>query len=316
MRPEHRRTTPTPRTAPPRPLVAAHRGASGIVAEHTELAYQAAIEAGADALECDVRLTRDGHLVCVHDRTVNRTSDGAGPVSEMDLARLDALDFSSWYDTESLSGEWPDAADHMLRNEPYLAGVAPDRHTAGGVLRLETLLGLIKDVSREVRLLVETKHPTRYAGLVEKELVRVLRRFGWAGRPLEVTERASARRRPSHVDGRVSVMSFAPVALRRVRLLAPELPTVLLMERLMRGRRDGGLPGGVGIAGPGLELLVADPGYVARAHARGNLVYVWTVDSLADIDYVVGLGVDAVITNRPAEVIRWLDGHGGQRPLV
>ena len=87
--------------------MAAHRGASGLVAEHTELAYQAAIESGADALECDVRLTRDGHLVCVHDRTVNRTSDGAGPVSEMDLARLDALDFSSWYD-----------ADHCPPNGP------------------------------------------------------------------------------------------------------------------------------------------------------------------------------------------------------
>ena len=314
MTPERRRTTPTPRTPPSRPLVAAHRGASGLVAEHTELAYQAAIESGADALECDVRLTRDGHLVCVHDRTVDRTSDGVGPVSEMDLARLDALDFSSWYD--ATSAEWPDAADRTLRNEPYLAGVAPDRLTAGGVLTLETLLGLVRDASREVRLLVETKHPTRYAGLVEKELVRVLRRFGWAGRPWEVTERASVRRRPAHPDGRVSVMSFAPVALRRVRLLAPDLPTVLLMDRLMRGRGDGALPAGVGIAGPGLEVLVANPGYVARAHARGNLVYVWTVDRLADIDYVIGLGVDVVITNRPADVIHWLDGHGGQRRLV
>jgi glycerophosphoryl diester phosphodiesterase len=294
--------------------VAAHRGASGLVAEHTELAYQAAIESGADALECDVRLTRDGHLVCVHDRTVNRTSDGVGPVSEMDLARLDTLDFSSWYDTTS--AEWPDATDRRLRDEPYLAGVAPDRYTEGGVLTLETLLGLVRDASREVRLLVETKHPTRYAGLVEKELVRVLRRFGWAGRPWEVTERASVRRRAAHPDGRVSVMSFAPVALRRVRLLAPDLPTVLLMDRLMRGRRDGGLPAGVGVAGPGLEVLVADPGYVARAHARGNRVYVWTVDRLADIDYVIGLGVDVVITNRPADVIHWLDGHGGQRRLV
>jgi glycerophosphoryl diester phosphodiesterase len=312
--PERRRTTTIPGIPPSRPLVAAHRGASGLVAEHTELAYQAAIESGADALECDVRLTRDGHLVCVHDRTVNRTSDGVGPVSEMDLARLDALDFSSWYDTTF--AEWPDAADRRLRNEPYLAGVAPDRHTAGGVLTLETLLGLVRDASREVRLLVETKHPTRYAGLVEKELVRVLRRFGWAGRPWEVTERASVRRRAAHPDGRVSVMSFAPVALRRVRLLAPDLPTVLLMDRLMRGRRDGGLPAGVGIAGPGLEVLVADPGYVARAHARGNRVYVWTVDRLADIDYVIGLGVDVVITNRPADVIHWLDGHGGRPRLV
>jgi len=312
--PERRRTTPTRRIPPSRPLVAAHRGASGLVAEHTELAYQAAIESGADALECDVRLTRDGHLVCVHDRTVNRTSDGVGPVSEMDLARLDTLDFSSWYDTTS--AEWPDATDRRLRDEPYLAGVAPDRYTEGGVLTLETLLGLVRDASREVRLLVETKHPTRYAGLVEKELVRVLRRFGWAGRPWEVTERASVRRRAAHPDGRVSVMSFAPVALRRVRLLAPDLPTVLLMDRLMRGRRDGGLPAGVGIAGPSLEVLVADPGYVARAHAHGNRVYVWTVDRLADIDYVIGLGVDVVITNRPADVIHWLDGHGGQRRLV
>src|SRR5690348_16703785 len=154
---------------PVHPLVVAHRGASTSAAEHTLGAYVRAVETGADALECDVRLTRDGHLVCVHDRTVDRTSDGSGVVSEMDLTRLDALDFSSWYDTTS--AEWPDAADRRLRDEPYLAGVAPDRHTAGGVLTLETLLGLVRDASREVRLLVETKHPTRYAGLVEKELV-------------------------------------------------------------------------------------------------------------------------------------------------
>jgi glycerophosphoryl diester phosphodiesterase len=281
--------------------VAAHRGASGIVAEHTELAYQAAIEAGADALECDVRLTRDGHLVCVHDRTVNRTSDGAGPVSEMDLARLDALDFSSWYDTESLSGEWPDAADRTMRNEPYLAGCA------GPHGRWRTHVGnaarLVRDASREVRLLVETKHPTRYAGLVEKELVQ-RRRFGWAGRPwrTERVRRAALTRRGSADELRAG--------RRRVRLVAPDLPTVLLMRA-----GGGGLPAG-GIAGPGLEVLVADPGYVARAHARGNRVYVWTVDRLADIDYVIGLGVDVVITNRPADVIHWLGGHGGQRRLV
>jgi glycerophosphoryl diester phosphodiesterase len=262
---------------------------------------------GADALECDVRLTRDGHLVCVHDRTVDRTSNGEGPVSDLDLARLHTLDFSSWHAAPLPSADWPSAADRALRDEPYLSGVAPDRHTAGGVLTLETLLGLVRDANHEVRLLIETKHPTRYAGLVEKELVRVLRRFGWAGRPLAPTERASARRRPSRPEGRVCVMSFAPLALRRMRLLAPELPTVLLMDRMLRGRRDGVLPAGVGIAGPGLEMLVVDPGYVTRAHARGNLVYVWTVDRRADIDYVVGLGVDAVISNRPADVIRQLD---------
>lgn len=277
----------------------AHRGASFDVAEHTLAAYTEAIESGADALECDVRLTRDGYLVCVHDRRVDRTSDGRGLVSELDLAGLNALDFSSWHD------DWPDTADHLLRDEPYLAGVAPDWGPGGGVLTLETLLGLVHDASRPVRILIETKHPTRYGGLVEKELVKMLARFGWAGQPGPVS---SIRRRPVEpTAGRATVMSFAPIALRRVRLLAPDVPTVLLLDRLLPGRRDGSLPSGVGVAGPGIAVLHADPGFVVRAHARGNAVYVWTVDDPADVRFVLDLGVDAVITNRPAAVIAQLD---------
>jgi glycerophosphoryl diester phosphodiesterase len=75
-----------------RPAVIAHRGASEDAPEHTLAAYRMAIEAGADALECDVRLTADGHLVCVHDRRVNRTSNGRGAVSRLELADLAALD--------------------------------------------------------------------------------------------------------------------------------------------------------------------------------------------------------------------------------
>ncbi len=80
------------------PLVVAHRGASADLAEHTLAAYELALRHGADALECDVRLTRDGHLVCVHDRRVDRTSTGRGVVSEMTLQGLTELDFASWYD--------------------------------------------------------------------------------------------------------------------------------------------------------------------------------------------------------------------------
>src|SRR4051794_9077270 len=77
-------------------MVVAHRGSSAAHAEHTLAAYELAIEEGADALECDVRLTRDGVLVCVHDRKVNRTSDGRGVVSTLELAELAELDFASW----------------------------------------------------------------------------------------------------------------------------------------------------------------------------------------------------------------------------
>ncbi len=283
---------------PTRPMLVAHRGASSIVAEHTLAAYEEAINSGADALECDVRLTRDEHLVCVHDRTVNRTSDGRGAVSELDLLTLDAMDFSSWH------GDLPGSADQLLSNSPYLSGVAADRiEHGGGVLTLELLLGLVHDAGREVRLLIETKHPTRYGGLVEKTLVDLLARFGWAGRPGP----PKTLRQPADMDNRVMVMSFAPTAVRRVRLLAPDVPTVLLLERLMPQRRAAILPAGVPIAGPGLHVLKADPEFVARAHARGLQVYVWTVDSPADVQFVLDLGVDTIITDRPREVKTLLD---------
>jgi glycerophosphoryl diester phosphodiesterase len=79
-----------------RPQVVAHRGASDVVAEHTLGAYLAALDEGAEALECDVRLTADGHLVCVHDRDLRRTASTPGIVSTMELAELDELDFASW----------------------------------------------------------------------------------------------------------------------------------------------------------------------------------------------------------------------------
>ena len=63
-----------------RPQVVAHRGSSHTTAEHTLGAYVKALDEGAEGLECDVRLTADGHLVCVHDRRVNRTSNGVGPL--------------------------------------------------------------------------------------------------------------------------------------------------------------------------------------------------------------------------------------------
>jgi glycerophosphoryl diester phosphodiesterase len=275
-------------------LVIAHRGDSSTAAEHTVSAYRAAIDSGADALECDVRMTRDRYLVCVHDRRVNRTSTGQGLVSEFTLAELNALDFESWH------VDLPGSADQLLQGAPY--GELPER-AGTGVLTLSTLLELVRDSPRPVRLLVETKHPTRYSGLVEKELVSLLAQFGWAGQP---SAGSGLPKPPTPTETPVTVMSFAPVALRRIRLLAPDVPRVLLLDRLLPIRREGLLPPGVRVAGPGLGILQADPGYVARAHQRGNQVYVWTVDEPNDVSYVLSLDVDAVITNRPAEVARQL----------
>ena len=76
----------------------AHRGASGYAPENTRAAFALAIEMGADMIETDVQLTRDGEMMLFHDATVERTSNGLGPVGDYTLAELQALDLGSWFD--------------------------------------------------------------------------------------------------------------------------------------------------------------------------------------------------------------------------
>ncbi|MGH3497904.1 MAG: glycerophosphodiester phosphodiesterase [Nocardioidaceae bacterium] len=263
-----------------RPQVVAHRGASGALAEHTLAAYQQALKDGAEALECDVRLTADGHLVCVHDRRVERTSDGVGVVSVLELAELDTFDFASW------KTPWADLDDEHPDPDPD--------PMAGKVLTLESLLALVRDSEKPVDMAIETKHPTRYAGLVERRLVEVLAKFGWD-------------RTAPGVHNPIRVMSFSWMSMRRVREAAPGLPTVYLMKRVPLRFRDGSLPLGTKIVGVRLDIVRAHPEYVGRAHARGNQVHVFTVNGRADVQWCLDLGVDALITdvpNRTLELVR------------
>jgi glycerophosphoryl diester phosphodiesterase len=263
-----------------RPDVVAHRGASEDRPEHTLAAYRRAIEIGADALECDVRLTADGHLVCVHDRKVDRTSNGRGLVSTLELTQLEGLDWGSWrrIADQSPDGPGPDAPDVESLDD------------RSRLLTLRRLLSMLAESGTRVELAIETKHPTRYGGLVERQLVSVLHEFGWAAPPPGGT-------------GRVRVMSFSVLALRRMRQLAPRLPLVLLLDKMHLTHRDGDLPRGVAIAGLGIHVVRQHPDFVRRIRENGNAVHVWTVDDPSDVDLCLSLGVDAIITNRPAFVI-------------
>ncbi len=81
--------------------VVAHRGGVGLgVPENTLPAIEKAIEAGAQVIEIDIRATKDGHLVLMHDETVNRTTDGRGRIDELTLDEVKALDAGSWYSEE------------------------------------------------------------------------------------------------------------------------------------------------------------------------------------------------------------------------
>lgn len=75
-----------------RPYVVGHRGAAGVQPENTLPGFEYAIEIGCEYVETDVHLCADGHLVLIHDETVDRTTDGTGRVAEMPLAALDKLD--------------------------------------------------------------------------------------------------------------------------------------------------------------------------------------------------------------------------------
>ncbi len=261
-----------------RPKVVAHRGASHELAEHTLGAYLAALDAGADGLECDVRLTADGHLVCVHDRDLRRTASTKGIVSTMELADLSELDFAAW------KNPWADLDDE-----------APDEdESLRGVLTLRKLLETVADHERPIEVAIETKHPTRFGGLVEKRLVEMLRDFGWdqAGAP-------------------VRIMSFSFTALQRVERLAPDVQLVQLFDKPNQWPMLKRVIGRDWVAGPGIKLLRNNPRLQESLLRRGHDVHVWTVNNEADLDLCLELGVKAIISDRPGLMHDLLAGRFG-----
>lgn len=255
----------------------AHRGASHDNAEHTLGAYVAALDEGAGGLECDVRLTADGHLVCVHDRDLRRVASQPGAVSTMELAELSELDLAKWKNPwEDLDDEAPDRDEELDR-----------------VLTLRRLLEMVADYDRHVEVAIETKHPTRYAGLVEKRLIEMLRDFGW-----------------DRTGSPVRVMSFSTVALQRVERQAPGVTLVQLVDHSQFWPMTRARIGRNWIVGPGIDELREHPRFGPRISRAGHDIHVWTVNTEQDLDLCIELGVKAVITDRPKYMLDLLDARG------
>lgn len=135
----------------------AHRGASRYAPENTLAAFRLALEHGAPAVECDVHRTRDGHLVVVHDPTVDRTTDGRGPVAAMTLEDLRKLDAGAWFGPR-FAGERIPLLDDVLQ---LLRGRA--------LLQLEIKNG-----------------PVFYEG-IEEQVLATLRRWGMEDETLVIS---------------------------------------------------------------------------------------------------------------------------------
>ena len=258
-----------------RPLVIAHRGAHEFEPEHSLAAYLRAVDEGADGIECDVRLTTDGTLVCVHDRRIDRTSNGDGTVSAMRLHDLLKYDFS-------------EPEDDQVSVTPAL----DERRT---VLTLRVLLAAMLDASSTMSFSIETKHPTRFGRYVELELLEELRYFGLV--------------RSSRPESRVRVMSFSSLAVKRVAALEPGIPTVYLMGAIPPWRRSGALPRSAHIAGISVQALLKRPEFVSAVHALHGEVHVWTVNDPEQVNRCLSLGVDAIISDRPGMVREQMVAH-------
>jgi len=286
-------------SAPARPLVFAHRGASADFAEHTRAAYLRALADGADGVECDVHLTRDQHVVLLHDANLDRTSDGTGPVAERTIDELRLLDFSSWKGVHI-----PEA--YGARSEQFLT--------------LPDLLDLLRESGRDIGLAIELKHPSPYQLKLEDRVLEVLRREGWD--PL--TSRLG--------NIRVTFMSFSPDSVRHLRKTVPgeficqlldDVNVAEVREELGLGPITGGAVANVmkaaqlegerilndcevGLAGPGIDYVRQHARTVQRWLASGRRFRVWTVDAETDVALCQGLGIHEITTNKPAQVLAQL----------
>ena len=92
-------------------LAIAHRGASGYAPENTLAAFRRAVAQGISFIETDLHLTRDAHLVAIHDETADRTTNGQGPIQNMTLAEVRRLDAGSWFASEFMGERIPTLDD-------------------------------------------------------------------------------------------------------------------------------------------------------------------------------------------------------------
>ena len=243
-----------------RPLAFAHRGGAALRPENTLAAFDHGLSFGADGLELDVHLSRDGVVVVHHDDTLARTTNGRGPIAALsadDLARVDA-------------GHWftPDTASYPYRGR----GI--------GVPRFRTVL----DRYPHALLIVELKTPDAALARKTVDAIRdadairrvVLGSFYW--RALD----AARRYEPRIPTG--AAREETRWALYRSRIRWPLGRT---------SYREFQVPVKSG------ATVIVTPRFIAHAHRAGLPVRVWTVNDAAEMEQLLRWGADSVISDRP-----------------
>ncbi len=144
-----------------KPLNIAHRGASAYAPENTLAAFRLALEMGADGFELDAMLSADGHLVVIHDDTVDRTTDGRGPVRQKTLAELKTLDAGARFDARFAGERIPTLREalHLAAGNPAFVNVEIKTDSLKGDGLEEKLVALIRGYGLGERLLISSFNP-------------------------------------------------------------------------------------------------------------------------------------------------------------
>jgi glycerophosphoryl diester phosphodiesterase len=305
-------------------IVIAHRGASGERPEHTLESYQRAIEQGADYIEPDLVMTRDGVLIARHENEIGATTDVAQHPEFAGRRRTQVIDgetMTGWFTEDFTLAEIK-----TLYARERLPALRPANRVFDGrftVPTFEEIMQLAQGASptpsgrSRVGVYPETKHPAHFQKLglaQERPVLETLERHGYAGR-----------------GSPVFIQSFDPDNLRQLREMTP-LPLVQLLEHEIGDvPRIAQYAHCIGIAKP-----LATPTSVAEAHALGLAVHVFTFraeneflpdelrvgkspaahgDLRGEIDRYLAFGIDGFFTDFPAIGVAvrdaWAEGAAG-----
>ena len=245
-----------------------HRGASGYAPEHTIPSYDLALRLGADYIEQDLQMTRDGVLVALHDDNLDRTARGsgrdcAGPVITRTLEQIETCDVGSWFNE----------AHPQYAKDEYVG------------LRICTLEEVFQRYGSGVNYYIETKNPEAAPGM-EEELLRLMEDYGL--------------REPAASGWQVLIQSFSPASLQKIHALDPSLPLIQLHDEegseAIRASLDAARAYAVGV---GPYKGDVDTQLVEAAHARCLHVHPYTVNEEHEMKTLIDLGVDGMFTNFP-----------------
>lgn len=318
----------------PAPIIIAHRGASGERPEHTLEAYRLAIAQGADFIEPDLVLTRDGVLVARHENEIGGTTNVADHPEFADRRTTRVIDgetFTGWFTEDFTLAEL-----RTLRARERLPQLRPQNTAYDGQYLIPTfdeILALARDESartgRTIGVYPETKHPSYFAGLGlphEAPLLAALARFGHTSAAAPVFIQSFEVGNLIALNQRTDVRLVQLISDSGAPADRPDQPyaTMLTAEGLAAIARyaDGiGPAKTLVISRTALGTLGSSTGLTARAHAAGLVVHPWTFrrenyflplnlrsgldprspgDLAAEMRAFLAEGVDGLFTDNPA----------------